>query len=116
MSPLPDMADAFGDCAEPMKFQRIDKSVKDFQAVNRIVDQGDFTGVVTPASQRMLMSKKEGERSWNWFMLFTTQKLTIGTEIQVADGHKYRVVKESPYNGSHREYEMTDEAIAQAAI
>ena len=108
---LPDMSDAFDGWDDPMTFKRIEKTVVNHQAVNRVVDDSPFNGVLQPIPPRKLMARPEGERAWRWWTLWTPQVLSIGTTIMGPDNHKYRVVSASDYGG-HTEYEITDEAVS----
>lgn len=76
---VPDVSGAMQDYFQPMVFTTVVKTVSGFQAVETPTAL-NFQGVIQPLTERQLMLKPEGQRSWNWLMLHADPSLTLNTD------------------------------------
>lgn len=94
---VPDVSGAMQDYFQPMTFTPVSKAVEGFQVVETptpIV----FRGVIQPFTERQLMLKPEGERSWTWLMVHADPSLTLNTDdVMLYLGKQTRVMARKNY-------------------
>lgn len=94
---LPDMSSVLQDWYQTMTFGIITKNVSDFQVIESVMST-TFHGVWQPFTNRQLMMKPEGQRSWDWFMLHSEQALSLNTDdIIIYLTKQYRVMAKKDY-------------------
>ena len=106
---IPDVSMALQDWEEELVWIPVDKTESDFQTAEKPIMPRRILGVVQPIPQRALLVKPEGQRSWNWFTVWTKENLRIDDKIENSCGRMYRVMKESDWQqGGYREFELTE--------
>lgn len=94
---VPDVSGAMKDYFQPMVFQPLTKTVSGFQVVETTTSI-DFQGVIQPFTERQLMLKPEGERSWTWLWLHADPVLQLETDdVVLYLGVQTRVMKKKDY-------------------
>lgn len=94
---LPDVSGAMLDYFQPMVFGTVAKAVEGFQVVETKTSVS-FQGVIQPFSDRQLMMKPEGQRSWKWYTVHAEPQLELATdEIITYLGAQYRVMSLRDY-------------------
>lgn len=89
---LPDMGGALLSWFQAMTFTVIVKTVVNFQVVETPTNV-DFRGVWQQLSDRKLMMKPEGQRSWSWFQVHASPGLALQPDDVVSYlGVQYRVM------------------------
>lgn len=76
---VPDVSGGLKDYFQPMTFTLVGKQVVDFQALETPTNV-TFQGVIQPFSERQLLLKPEGQRSWTWYTLHADPVLTLQTD------------------------------------
>lgn len=95
---LPDMNDALLQYFQPMVFSQIVKTVVNFKNVETPTDTL-FRGVMQPFTDRQLLMKPEGQRSWIWQMLHAEPRLALKTDDVVTyHGVQYRVMSKKDFS------------------
>lgn len=108
---LPDVSEALFEFADPVKFTRVVKTATDGVVVETpdgVLQSIPFMAVVEPISAQRLMVKPEGQRSWTWLTLWTTQKLKLDDLIVTADLKRFRVMSVADWSkAGYYFYEIT---------
>lgn len=105
---FPDISEVLDDFSEPIRFAKICKTIKDFEAVDTVKDVVEFDGVLQPLTPQKLKIKPEGQRSWKWYTLWTENVLQLDDVVRDEDGLQYRVMALSDWKqGGYRQYELT---------
>ena len=97
-SPLPRMATTILGWFRPLALVRRITQIVDREAVITEVKQSCL-GVVQPLSNRELVMKPEGQRSWKWNMLHTSTNIELspGEDFSI-NGKNYRVMSDKGYS------------------
>lgn len=89
---IPNMSGALDNWMQPMVFVLVQKSNIAFQAVE-VGEAIKFMGVIQPFTDRELMLRPEGERSWTWYWVHALPSLKLNTdEVVNYLGKQYRVM------------------------
>lgn len=78
---IPNMRDALKNWFQYLTFSKVTKSVEAFQAVETREDIS-FWGLIQVYTDKQLLLKPEGQRSWSWFKVFA-QAEPAGAVIQL---------------------------------
>lgn len=112
MSRLPEMSEAIWDLMEPLQFDVIAKSVKDFEVVETTRSRIVIQGHMQPTPPQKLLIKPEGQRSWRWWILWTKTKLDLDWILQDVSGRLFRIVSRSDWGrAGFSEYELTETVV-----
>lgn len=94
---VPDVSGSLQDYYQNMTFEPVGKVVNGFQ----VVETGDpinFRGTIQPFTERQLLLKPEGQRSWSWFLLHSDPVLSLQTDDVVNwNGTQTRVMSRKDY-------------------
>lgn len=106
------MTEALWDLMEPLQFDVVAKSAKDFEAKetsrSRIVIQGHMQ----PTPPQKLLIKPEGQRSWRWWTLWTKNDLGLDWVLADAAGRLFRIISRSDWGrAGFREYELAETVV-----
>lgn len=94
---VPDVGGGLLDWFQPMVFTRVVKTVTGFQ-VQETATPVNFRGVIQPFTDRQLLLKPEGQRSWTWLWLHADPVLTLDTdEVVTYNGVQTRVMARKDY-------------------
>lgn len=94
---LPDCGEILNTWYQPMVFTKVVKKVENFQNVETAVDIY-FRGVWQPFTERKLLIKPEGQRSWTWYTVQADTTLVLHTDEVVRYlGIQYRVMAKFDY-------------------
>lgn len=111
--PLPDVSEAFWDLTMPIQLRIVGKATEDFEVVEKFAAPITFQGIFEPLDATRLLVKPEGQRSWKWWSLFTTQPLTLDWIIQDMSSVKFRVMQKTDWNsGGYLQYELRENPVA----
>jgi hypothetical protein len=106
MANFPNMSDGIAEWLTPITFERIVKTVVNFQAVETKTEVR-LQGVMYSQTGQQLISKPEGQRKWNWWSLVTAYDFNIDDIVIDDQGLEYRVVKKNDYSrAGFYEYEL----------
>jgi len=106
---FPDVTEAFSDWTSTISFQLVTQTIYNFEVTNSSATSVYFNGVLEPLTSQSLLIKKEGERTWKWWNLWTTQSLNLNDFIQDTNNKIYKVMKISDWKyGGYYEYELTE--------
>lgn len=104
---FPNMNEAFWDWTTATQFQVVQKSVADYEASETPVITTTFDGVLEPIHPRALLVKPEGQRTWNWWSLWTKKSLQPGDIVVDQDNKEYRVMSINNWsNADYQQYEL----------
>ncbi len=95
---VPDVSGAILDWFQAMTFTVIAKSISAFQVVETptVVN---FRGVIQPLSGRQIMMKPEGQREWDWLLLYSDTALQLNIDDVVTYiGVQYRVMAKKDFS------------------
>jgi hypothetical protein len=76
---IPQLGPAMRNWFQPMVFTPVGKVVNGFMVVES-ADPINFRGVIQPLTDRQLILKPEGQRSWTWLMLHSDPVLKLQTD------------------------------------
>jgi len=94
----PDVSGALQQNYQPMVFEPVGKIVQGFQVAETGNPQ-NFRGVVQPFSERALLLKPEGQRSWTWLLLHSDTALVVNTDdVVIWRGKQTRVMSRKDYS------------------
>lgn len=94
---VPNMSDTIAGYLQAMTFDVLTKTVVDYQNVETTTPV-DFQGTFQPFSDRQLLLKPEGQRSWSWFMVHSQIALPLKNDDVVKYlGIQYRVMSQKQY-------------------
>ena len=98
LNSLPNVSDTLCDWFQPLVFIQIQKTVKNFKAVE-VPTTINFNGMVQPISQEKLAILPNVNYSWSYFTVHSCPKLQLKTDDQIIyKGKKYRVQSRSDYS------------------
>lgn len=106
---LPNLANAVRAWTQAFTFDRMTKSIVNYQLVETKTSV-TFKGVVAPLQATQLELKPEGQRQWNWYEVHTTTNLQIALDDEIYwKSKKYRVMSATGYEdyGYYR-YELAE--------
>lgn len=94
---LPQMGDALGGWKQKITFGVVTKTTLNGITSETMVEV-QFMGVMQPFTDRQLLIKPEGERSWSWYWLHADPSLNLPDDNVVLYRDKqYRVMKKKNY-------------------
>jgi len=106
---LPLVAEALWDLGQQIQFAVIGKTTADFQVIENTTSIVDFVGVLQPIPPRKLLVKPEGQRTWKWYTLYTSQELELDWVISDEMNKAYRVMSRTDWSqAGYAEYELTE--------
>jgi len=92
---LPNLSNAVRAWSQKFTFDRITKSIVDYQLVET-KSVLTFKGHIVPLSPTDLEIKPEGQRQWNWYEVHTTTALELDLDDEVYwKSKKYRVMSKT---------------------
>lgn len=105
------MADAFWNFTEPITFELTSTTSVDFEVSQVVTGSVVFDGVLEPIPERELLVKPEGQRTWMWWKLFTTQVLKLDDIVKDQKNRQFKVMRKADWgqNGWHYEYQIAQE-------
>lgn len=102
---FPNVSDAFWDWTTPVQFILINTVIADFEVAEAQQNAQTFNAALEPIKPQALLVKPENQRSWKWWTMWSTFKLTKGQVIQDPEGFQYRIMDVFDWrNGGHFEY------------
>lgn len=107
---FPDLSEAFGDWEDGTRFQKVTKTVVDYE-VTEETKEADFYGFFSPMKPQAIQFKPEGQRQWRWWDMLSVKELALDDIIRdVGKNLKYRVVSKADYMnlGGYYAYELTE--------
>lgn len=94
---IPNMGEAITDYFQSMTFTQLVKTVVGFEVVETPTET-QFWGVIMPYSGRQLSLLPQGERAWNWQMLYAQPVLSLfPDDVVVWQGKQVRVMSRKDY-------------------
>lgn len=107
---VPFVGDALFDWFQPMVFEMVTKTVRNFQ-VYETGEEISFMGVWQPLQAFQLYLKPEGQRTWSWYLCHSDPTLNLNTdEIISYLGVHYRVMAKKDYKlYGYMEYELVED-------
>ncbi len=94
---IPNMMESMTDWFQTMTFTQIIKTVVGFEVVETPTNT-TFLGIIMPYTGRQLALLPEGERAWNWQMLYSQPVLTLFPDDVVNwQGKQVRVMSRKDY-------------------
>lgn len=95
---LPGMASTLLGWFRPLVLIRVVKTLVNFE-VKEVEQPESCRGVIQPLTNRELELKPEGQRTWRWVMLHTTQDIQLNLDEEFSiGGVKYRVMGDKGYS------------------
>ena len=104
------IAGALWGLTDSAQFAIIAKAAVDHQVVETERDVLYFQAVLQPLPLRELMIKPEGQRTWKFWKMHTTQFLKLDDEVQDREQRRYRVTGIGDWSsqGGFYEYELRE--------
>jgi hypothetical protein len=93
--------DAFWGFGDEIAFRVIKKTPNDFEVAETVATEIHFNAVIQPMPVQQLLIKPEGQRSWKWWHLWTTQCLDLDNIVQDQDGLQFRVMSRADWRGAN---------------
>lgn len=107
---FPNVARALSRFNTGQTFRVLKKEAIDFELSETLKTEITFRGTMEPIPQQKLHIKPEGQRSWRWWTLWTTQNLNIDSVIIDRAGIQFRVMSGTDWSAAgYYEYELTQE-------
>ena len=106
-----DVSDALWDICEFERIQVVKKTVQDFELVESVSDRSPIyiEGSLQPMNARELLIKPEGQRSWRWWTLWTTEKLELDWVVIDRNGSHFRIMNSNDWEASgYFQYQLTE--------
>lgn len=97
---LPNMTEALGDLGQSISFNIMGKAAVDFELAEKVNAPTTFNGILVPMDPTALKIKPEGQRSWQWWTMYTTQVLSLDWIVVDTSGRQFRVLAKSDWNSS----------------
>jgi hypothetical protein len=106
---LPNLANAVRAWTQPFTFDRITKTIVNYQLVET-KSTISFKGVIQPMRAEQLEIKSEGQRQWRWFTVHSTTDLQLVLDDEIVwKTKRYRVLAVSDYvDYGYFEYEIAE--------
>lgn len=108
----PNVSDALGGWTEPLELIKISQSIVDYEKVETetIINA---QGMLQQFSTQQLMTKPEGQRSYQWWMLHTLENIELQTSDHIKiDGLSYKVMQKNHYlRNGYFEYHIIEQLI-----
>ena len=94
---VPDVSGALQDYYQQMTFSPVGKIVSGFM-VQETGAPVVFQGTIQPFTERQLLLKPEGQRSWTWFLVHADPVLTLDNDdVLIWNGKQSRVMARKDY-------------------
>jgi hypothetical protein len=105
---IPNMRQALRGWTKRLTIQIIKREIADHEVVEEVVAPQVISAVILPMKAREISIKSEGERTWLWWTMHTTESLMLGwTFIDVDTGKRYRVMASEDYSqGGFYKYDL----------
>ena len=105
---FPGFGTEFNEWMKQEKFIKVTKEVEDYE----LVESGntvEFTGLFVPMSAQKVALKPEGQRTWRWWTLITSQELSMD-DVVINKEVEYRVFGKEDYfeHIHHYNYELAE--------
>jgi len=111
---MPDMSDAISGFAEDIQFAVNSKTVVDYEVVESRSSVEWTDGSLQPLPPQELRIKPEGQRTWKWWLMYTTKSLKLDDILQDNCRRQYRVMEKTDWNAAgFYVYQLTEQAIPQ---
>lgn len=95
---VPNMGETMTDYFQTMVFGQIVKTVVGFEVLETVTNT-TFLGVLMPYSGRQLALLPEGQRAWNWQLLYSQPVLKLfPDDIVTWQGRQVRVMSRKDYS------------------
>jgi hypothetical protein len=94
---IPDVSEALWDWTDAIELRLLQKGTTDYQASKTLLDLPSFQGHLQPTPPTKLWVKPEGQRTWQWWMLYTTEDLPGGSELVTRDGKQFKVMSKTAW-------------------
>jgi hypothetical protein len=105
---FPDMSRECADWRNSAKFTRVGKTTADHEISEDLTDVQAFDGIFYQHSAQEIIWKAEGQRTWRWWHLLTSQNLILDDVVQ-KDNVKYRVMSKMDWSQmGYYEYEIAE--------
>lgn len=109
--PFPDMGGVLAGWENRMIFKKITDTIVDYENVKTEINY-PFEGVFQPMPPREIYFKKEGQRDWKWWSLWTRTEYDInnGDNIEDFNGLKFRVLRKSDWTqGGYTKFDIVQD-------
>ena len=114
---MPNMRDAIAGFSTPAQFAVISKSADDFQVVESRANVLWFSGAFVPIPPRKLLVKKEGERKWKWWTLYSPVKLDLDWVVMDQQKKEFRIMSDTDYSqAGFYEYELIEKPLDDGTV
>lgn len=106
---LPNLANAVRAWVQPFTFERISKTIVNYQMVETKTTVS-FQGVVAPLKQTDLEVKPEGQRQWRWLEVHSTIDLSLALDDKLIwKNVTYRVMAAQTWDDyGYYKYELAE--------
>jgi len=106
---MPDVSDALWGLGQTERLRVIKKTVEDFEVVESSDDRPQFwiDGILQPLDPQRLLVKPEGQREWQWWTLWTQDRLELDWAIVDPRGVTLRIMNRSNWDNYH-EYQLVE--------
>lgn len=109
---FPSMRDVLSGFTRRNQFAVVTKTVSDFEAVESKAAVAWFSGSFQPLPSQRLTLKPEGQRTWKWWTLWTTQKLKLDDVVKDRCNKEYRVLSVSDwFEAGYYQYDLAEQPI-----
>ncbi len=103
------MAEAMWDWDTATRLRVVNKAIVDFEVAENQVADIEFLGVLQPIPETKLLIKPEGQRTWQWWTMWTEQELNLDMIVIDDQEKEYRVMRASDWNAAgYFEYQLTE--------
>lgn len=108
---MPNVADALGGLGLTERLRIITKTVADFEVVeaDKVKPAIWIDGVLEPLNPQRLLVKPEGQRDWQWWTLWTTNRLELDWVVIDNRGVQLRVMNRTDWSqAGYLEYQLIE--------
>jgi len=93
---FPGVLESFRDWGQYLTFNKITKTIVDYQVVETPFERS-FEGMLLTQTPQQLSIKPEGQRTWMWWTLVTDELLTLDDIIKDEHNTEYRLMTKSNF-------------------
>ena len=110
---MPDMASTLFGLTTPIQFAVVSKTMVDYEVSESKAAVRWMDGQCQPLPPQQLKVKPEGQRTWKWWLMYTTEDLKLDDILQDDCKRQYRVMEKTDWSqAGYYAYELTEKAVA----